>query len=107
MVARTVNCRRPLRRPHGAESDECGKPADLLARPRIRADERAEQFYGTLGLPLAESADEQLQPLPRCHVITATANAKPWRLSCIGRPRLGHTNGEGQCAMCSPMIKRG
>ena len=50
-----------------ADPDERRKLAYLLARSRIRADERAEQFQGALSLFLAEPADEQLQSLPRCH----------------------------------------
>ena len=52
--------------PAVANADERGKLAYPLVRLRISADERAEQFQGTLGLLLAEPADEQLQPLPRC-----------------------------------------
>src|SRR6185437_10044776 len=58
-----------------ADPDERGKLAYLLIRSRVRADERAEQFKGTPRLLLAELADEQLQPLPRCHAPSLTANA--------------------------------
>ena len=51
--------------PAVADPDERGKLTYLLAWARIRADERAEQFQGALGLLLAEPADEQSQPLPR------------------------------------------
>jgi hypothetical protein len=61
--------------PAVADPDERGKLAYLLARPRVRADKRAEQFQGTLRLLLAEPADEQLQPLPRCHMSSLTASA--------------------------------
>jgi hypothetical protein len=61
--------------PAVADPDERRKLAYLLARSRVCADERAEQFQATLGLLLAESADEQLQPLPRCHAPSLTANA--------------------------------
>src|ERR1700722_5380334 len=61
--------------PAVADPDERGQLAYLLAWSCVGADERAEQFQGTLGLLLAEPADEQLQPLPRCHVPSLTANA--------------------------------
>ena len=61
--------------PAVAHPDERGKLAYLLAWSRVCADERAEQLQGTLGLLLAEPADEQLQPLPRCHASSLTANA--------------------------------
>ena len=60
--------------PAVADPDERGKLAYLLAWSRVCSDERAEQFQGALGLLLAEAADEQLQPLPRCHA-SRTANA--------------------------------
>jgi hypothetical protein len=65
--------------PAVADPDERGKLAYLLARSRVRADERAEQFQGTLRLFLAEPPDEQLQPLPRCHASSLTATAVTWR----------------------------
>ena len=58
--------------PAVADPDERRKLAHLLARSRVCADERAEQFQGALGLFLAEPADEQLQPLPRCHTSSLT-----------------------------------
>jgi hypothetical protein len=61
--------------PAVADPDERGKLPYLLARLRVRADERAKQFQGALGLFLAEPADEQLQPLPRCHTFSLTASA--------------------------------
>lgn len=61
--------------PAVADPDERRKLAHLLARSGIRPDERAEQLQGTLGLFLAEPADEQLQPLPRCHAHNLTATA--------------------------------
>ena len=67
--------------PAVADPDEHGKLAHLLARLRVRADERAEQFQGALGLFLAEPADEQLQPLPRCHTGSLAARA----VTCVGR----------------------
>jgi len=60
--------------PTVADPDERGKLANLLARSRVRPDERAEQFEGALRLFLAETADEQLQSLPRCHTSSLTAN---------------------------------
>jgi hypothetical protein len=65
--------------PAVADPDERGKLAHLPARPRVSADERAEQFQGTLSLFLAEPADEQLQPLPRCHASSVIASAKTCR----------------------------
>lgn len=61
--------------PAVADPDESRKLAYLLVRPCISADERAEQLQGTLGLLLTEPADEQLQPLPRCHTTSLTASA--------------------------------
>ena len=61
--------------PAVADPDERRKLAYLLARLRVCADERAEQLQGTLGLLLTEPADEQLQPLPRCHTSSITAKA--------------------------------
>jgi hypothetical protein len=65
--------------PAVADPDERGKLAYLLARLRVRADERAEQLQGALGLLLAEPADEELLPLPRCHVHSLTARAVTYR----------------------------
>ena len=62
-----------------ADPDERWKLAYLLPRACVRADERAEQFQGTLRLLLAEPADEQLQPLPRCHGTSLTVSAVTWR----------------------------
>jgi hypothetical protein len=61
--------------PAVADPDEPWKLAYVLAWWRVYADERAEQLQGTLGLLLAEPADEQLQPLPRFHTPSLTANA--------------------------------
>ncbi len=61
--------------PAVADPDERGQLAYLLVRLRIGADERAKEFQGTLCLLLAESSDEQLQPLPRCYVPSLTASA--------------------------------
>lgn len=61
--------------PAVADPDERGKLAYLLVWLCVRADERAEQFQGALGLFLAEPADEQLQPLPRCHASSLTVGA--------------------------------
>ena len=77
-----------------------GKLAHLLVWSRISADERAEQLQGPLSLLLAESADEQLQPLSRCHkprltisAITrwATVTGSWWEGSELSRsPRRGN-----------------
>jgi hypothetical protein len=61
--------------PAVANPDERGKLAYLLARSRVRGDERAEQFQSAFSLFLAEPADEQLQPLPRCHASSVIASA--------------------------------
>ena len=61
--------------PAVADPGERGKLAYLLARSRIRADGRAQQFQGTLGVFLAEPAGKQLQPLPRCHIPSLTSKA--------------------------------
>jgi hypothetical protein len=61
-----------------------GKLAHLLVRSRIRADERAEQLQGPLSLFLAESADEQLQPVSRCHKPRLTISAITCRATVIG-----------------------
>jgi len=66
--------------PAVADPDERGKLAYLLAWLRVRADERAEQFQSALGLFLAEPADEQLQPLPRCHASSLTVSAVTCRV---------------------------
>lgn len=66
--------------PAVADPDERGKLAYLLVRPGIRADERAEEFQGTLCLLLAELADEQLQPFPCRHVSSLTASAAHCRV---------------------------
>jgi hypothetical protein len=63
-----------------ADPDERGKLADLLGWLLVRADERAEQLQSTFGLLLAEPADEQLQPLPRCHIPRLTASAAHYRV---------------------------
>jgi hypothetical protein len=57
-----------------ADPDKCGKLAYLLVWPLVCANERAEQVQGSLGLFLAEFADEQLQPLPRCHESSLTVS---------------------------------
>jgi hypothetical protein len=67
--------------PAVADPDERGELAYLLTWPLIRADEGAEQLQGTLGLFLAEPADEQLQPLPSCHTVSVTAGATTCRAS--------------------------
>ncbi len=74
--------------PAVANPDERGKRAYLLVRPRVRADERAKEFQGTLCLLLAKPADEQLQPLPRCHVSSLTASAAHCRVPRSPSPRL-------------------
>lgn len=48
-----------------ADPGKCGKLAYLLVWLLVCANERAEQLQRSLGLFLAEFADEQLQPLPR------------------------------------------
>ena len=74
--------------PAVSDPDERGKLAYLLVRPRVRADERAEEFQGTLCLLLAELADEQLQPLPRCHVPSLTISTAHCRGPEVVRLRL-------------------
>jgi hypothetical protein len=66
--------------PAVADPDERGKLAYLLAWLLVCADERGEQFHGALRLFLAEPADEQLQPLPRCHASSLTASAVTCRV---------------------------
>jgi hypothetical protein len=82
--------------PAVADPDEHGKLAYLLTRSRVRADERAEQFQGTLSLFLAEPADEQLQPLPRCHVPSLTANAITYCAPHSGIPLTGQRSQLGR-----------
>jgi hypothetical protein len=65
--------------PAVTDPHERGKLAHLLARSRVCANEGAQQFQGTLSLFLAEPADEQLQPLPRCHTSRLTVSAKTCR----------------------------
>jgi hypothetical protein len=60
------------------------KLAHPLVRSRIRAEERAEQLQGPLSLFLAESADQQLQPLSRCHEPRLTTSAISCRVTVIG-----------------------
>ena len=79
--------------PAVADPDERGKLAYLLARLPVRADERAEQFQGAFGLFLAEPADEQLQPLPRCHTLSLTADAATDRVPRVIRLRTTRTEG--------------
>jgi hypothetical protein len=67
--------------PAVADPDERGKLTYILVRSRVRAYEWAEQFQGTLGLLLAELADEQLQPLPRCHASSLTGSTITCRVS--------------------------
>ena len=57
-----------------ADPDKCGKLAYLLVWLLVCANERTEQLQGSLGLFLAEFADEQLQPLPRCHGSSLTVS---------------------------------
>ena len=78
--------------PAVADPDERGKLAYLLAWSRVCADERAEQLQGALGLLLAEPADEQLQPLPRCHASRLTANA----ITCRALQSSGCAGGGGK-----------
>jgi hypothetical protein len=78
--------------PAVADPDERGKLAYLLAWSRVCADERAEQLQGALGLLLAEPADEQLQPLPRCHASSLTANA----ITCRALQSSGCAGGGGK-----------
>jgi hypothetical protein len=58
-----------------ADSDKRRKLAYLRVWLLVCADQRAEQLQGALCLFLAEIADKQLQPLPRCHVSSLTASA--------------------------------
>ena len=60
------------------------KLAHPLVRSRICADEQAEQFQGPLSLFLAESDDEQLQPLSRCHKPRPTISVITCRAPVIG-----------------------
>jgi hypothetical protein len=78
--------------PAVADPDERGKLAYLLGWSRVCADERAEQLQGTLGLLLAEPADEQLQPLPRCHRSSLTASA----ITCCALNSSGCAGGGGK-----------
>jgi hypothetical protein len=72
-----------------ADPDERWKLAYLLPRACVRADERAEQFQGTLSLFLAEPSDEQLQPLPRCHTFSLTTDATTCGACHSHRPASG------------------
>jgi hypothetical protein len=54
--------------PTVSDPDERGKLAYLLARLRVRADERAEQFQSALGLFLAEPADDLTAGAVTCRV---------------------------------------
>jgi len=58
----------------GADPDKCGKLAYLLVWLLVCPNERAEQLQGSLGLFLAEFADEQLHLLPRCHKSSLTVS---------------------------------
>ena len=49
-----IDMLRDVTAPAVADPDERGKVTYLLARLCVRADERAEQFQGALGLFLAE-----------------------------------------------------
>lgn len=69
-----------------ADADERGKLVYPLGRLGVRADEGAEELQSALGLFLAEPADEQLQPLPRCHMPSLTFGA----MTCPPLHRLGH-----------------
>jgi hypothetical protein len=63
--------------PAVADPDERGKLAYLLAWSRVCADERTEQFQGTLGLLLAEPADEQLPAAVQSQDPPAASSAGP------------------------------
>jgi hypothetical protein len=80
-----------------ADPDERWKLTHLLARSCVRADERAEQFKGTLSLFLAEPSDKQLQPLPRCHTSSLTADATTCRACHSHRPAGGVGSSFGPC----------
>jgi len=54
-----------------ADPGKSGKLAYLLVWLLVCAN---EQLQGSLGLFLVEFADEQLQPLPRCHEFSLTVS---------------------------------